>query len=316
MARNQAQAMTGMVQQQAQARTGLAQQNLDVSLGNINRRRSQLGEYFGGQKSLAQQQAEAQIAASRRNAEIGRTDLQGELAQFGTETQAKTIDQTEQAARAKVEVEQALRRNFAGRDALDSSFFAGAVAKGIGGISETEMKNKRALASALENATAQTNRALSKIDTDLRNKEEEISIRRDSYLSELQKAYDDGRISLDEAEQQAQMGFREFMTETELAQLEKLQQIQFNLQDQLYSYQKQGASLKDQMKAVDQELLDLGTDIRFSTPEGKQSMLKNYYISVYGEEPGYDPETGQVDPTRAQADISNLYRQYLDLGGQ
>jgi hypothetical protein len=191
-----------------------------------------------------------QMLGQQNQATQAKNDIDAYYQQFlGQQNQNKT-DTEEAAARGGNQVEDALRRNFASRGALDSTFYAKALSAGIGGVNEAKIRQIGSINQAISSAMQETNMQKQKVDMQLQDITNQLNDRKTQFLTQLQSAYNSGKLSVEQYKQAALADANQFASETEMQKINTLSNIKLNIAQLQSSYSSQQNSLKTQFEQL------------------------------------------------------------------
>lgn len=219
----------------------------DQNLAMIARQRQQSGMDYNNYRQSANQSYDQAIQSQYGAANLSKQDIDAAMAQYmqqQTGAKSNVIDET---AKGMTSTEDALRRNFASRGALDSTFYAKALATGISGIQGEKIKQLSAIDTAISNALANVSSQKQKVDSQLQTALGEIEAKRSQYLTQLQSEYQKGNLTYDQMELQANQSLEAFASEQDIAKINTLANIQSNLANTQANYQSSQQAVYDEL---------------------------------------------------------------------
>lgn len=239
----QAQAQQEAINQAAQQTLALSQQKRAANLATLDQRMQALQGSYESSLAAANQGYGTSLNLAQDQARL----LQQQIDQNAAQTQqqlgtAKTTVK-EEAAKASTNVEDTLRRTFDARGALDSTFYARELAKQLSGVESTKVQQIAQIEQQISQASQQAATQKQDVELRLNQAKAELEAKKNDYLTRLSDAYQQGRISIEELRQQADLDLANFASDAEIQRINQLNQVKFNLDSYLNDLNAKRANL-------------------------------------------------------------------------
>jgi hypothetical protein len=249
-AQSQAGAQASLVQQTALQQQQIAQQQRDATLGFIGQRQTNLQNQFNANQANANQATQQNSALANSQAQLSLGDIDTALTGAVGNLNHSATDVTNQQAQQQIALQDQLRSNFAGRGAIDSSYYGNALAKGLADLTSQGNDQMFQIHQGITNAQNQALQQKSAIQQALQEQLTGLQQKKNDYMSQLQKDYEDGNISLEQAKVQANQDLSKFASQSELDKIGKLQQIHFSLDNYIQGLQNKAATAKASLGSI------------------------------------------------------------------
>lgn len=309
LAQSQADAQKAAVEEAQRLQAEAKQKEIDATMGIIGNRRNVLSQDYNQNQQLAESQYGQNVNQAQSQTDTTLAQIDRMLADALNPLGQQKTTITENAAKARSTAEDALRRNFEGRGALDSSFYAKALAEGFSNIGEQELNQIKEVDNAITSAVTQTKNQKENITQQLNSTILGLQQKKQAYLAELDQAYRQGNISLDELQAQTNIDASQFASEQEISKIGQLQQIQFNLDNYLLELADRQAQAS---AAIQSSTNTTGLNSIIETPQIidtiasglERGLSPSYFIPALTADGKYDQNQATSLVTMAQ--------QYLD----
>lgn len=249
LAQSQAAQQQQSVTAAAAAQIAQAQKLRDATLNSANQREGFLNDQYAQNMQLGNQSYDASTQTANEKAQLSLQDINDALNQTLPSldrNKSNVIDSTETARNS---TEDQLRRQFEGRNAVDSTFYGKAAAEATAGLYKQRNDQVFQIDQAITTAHTQAASQQRAVKTDLNAVLRDLSIKKNEQMAQLQQAYSQGKLSLNDVKQAAQLSLDSFASETEIQKIGQLQQISFNLDNYMQGLQEKQAAVRQQLAA-------------------------------------------------------------------
>lgn len=272
LAKQQAEAQRRLIEEQQQKMIAMKQQQRDSTLGFVEKRRGQLNDVYSDNKRLAQEGYGANVATAEESASLSLKTIDEALSQTLTQAEKVKTDTIEAGEKGRIDVEDTLRREFSGRNALDSTFYARALAEETADIIKQKNDQLFQVSQIVQTAKTQASLKQQEVKNQLNSIKRDLDIKKNTYLTTLQQQYNQGVLGLDELTAQTTLESESFASELEIQKIGQLQQIQFNLDNYLLGLKEREANIRLQMSQNSAALAasDPGKDLNASLGYAKR----------------------------------------------
>lgn len=250
LAQSQADQQKQTITDAAAAQLAQAQKLRDATLNSAGQRESFLNTQYQQNQALGNQAYDASTQTANEKAQLSLTDIDSALAQtLPTLDRSKTtaIEDTEQA---RNQTEDTLRRQFEGRNAVDSTFYGKAAAEATAGLYRQRNDQIFQIDQAITTATTQAASQKRAVQTDLNSVLRDLEVKKNQQMTQLQQQYSQGLIDLNDVKQAANLTLDQFASESEIQKIGQLQQISFNLDNYMQGLNERQADVRTQLAAA------------------------------------------------------------------
>lgn len=210
-------------------RNELAQKERQSTLDSIARRIGNLGSTFEQNKQLAENERTKSGEIAQRTATNSLTAIDEALAQALPTLEKNKSDVIDTSEQNINKVAEQLRQQFAGRNALDSTFFAKALGESTASLAKQKTDQLFNINQSISDAKLQATQQKRSISIELQNQIENLDLKKQQYLSQLEQEYNNGMLSLKDLQDAANLQYENFATENEINKIGQLAQLSYNL---------------------------------------------------------------------------------------
>lgn len=210
-------------------RNELAQKERQQTLDQITRRIGNLGSTFEQNKGLAETERTKYGEIAQRTASNSITAIDEALAQALPTLEKNKSDVIDTSEQNINKVSEQLRQQFAGRNALDSTFFAKALGESTASLAKQKTDQLFNINQSISEAKLQATQQKRDINIELQNQLEQLDLKKQQYLAQLEQEYNNGMLSLKDLQDAANLQYENFATENEINKIGQLAQLSYNL---------------------------------------------------------------------------------------